>query len=141
VSIKAVKDRGKPVMPLIIGIFNPQPNDPQRSRPASFSGASVKDSDWWWGIADIPKGTAQDLVISLSDTRIVRVYAVGRGSGGARTAPDLVNPLFKVGNSWPVLNAGERLDNGIFHIEVGPGKSESYSGEAVVYKSFITRTR
>jgi hypothetical protein len=140
-SIKAVKDRGKPVMPLIIGIFNPQPNDPQRSRPASFSGTSIKDSDWWWGIADIPKGTAQDLVISLSDSRIVRVYAVGRGSGGARTAPDLVNPLFKVGNSWPVLNAGERLDNGVFHIEVGPGQSESYSGEAVVYKSFITRTR
>jgi hypothetical protein len=52
-----------------------------------------------------------------------------------------VNPLFKVGNSWPVLNAGERLENGIFHIEVGPGLSSSYSGEAVVYKSFVVRTR
>jgi hypothetical protein len=139
--IKAVKDRGKPVMPLIIGIFNPQPGDPQRSRPASFSGASSKASDWWWGIADIPKGTAQDLVITMSDPRMIRVYSVGKGSGAARAVPDLVNPLFKVGNSWPVLNAGERLDNGVFHIEVGPGQGATYSGEAVVYKSFITRTR
>lgn len=138
-SIKAVKDRGKPVMPLIIGIFNPQPGDPQRSRPASFSGTASKAAEWWWGIADIPKGVAQDLVITMSDPRMIRVYASGRGS--SRSAPDLVNPLFKVGNSWPVLNAGERLDNGVFHIEVGPGQGPAYSGEAVVYKSFITRTR
>jgi hypothetical protein len=142
-AIKAVKDRGKPVMPLIIGIFNPQPGDPQRSRPASFTGTLAGGSDWWWGIADIPKGLAQDLVITMSDTRPVRVFAAGQGigSGSRRTTSDLVNPLFKVGNSWPVLNAGARLENGVFHIEIGPGQSDGYSGEAVVYKSFMTRTR
>lgn len=140
-AIKAVKDRGKPVMPLIIGVFNPQPKDPQRSRPAAFSGRLTGGSDWWWGIADIPKGLAQDLVIAMSDSRPVRIYAAGQGPGSTRPASDLVNPLFKVGNSWPVLNAGARLDQGVFHIEVGPGESSSYSGEAVVYKSFMTRTR
>jgi hypothetical protein len=149
-AIKAIRDRGKPVMPLIIGIFNPQPGDPQRSRPASFSGRLSGGSDWWWGIADIPKGLAQDLVVTMSDSRPVRIYAAGLGRApeqgqapgeSARPASDLVNPLFKVGNSWPVLNAGARLDQGVFHIEVGPGKSEGYRGEAVVYKSFMTRTR
>ena len=103
-AIKAIKDRGKPVMPLIIGIFNPQPGDPQRSRPASFSGRLSGGSDWWWGIADIPKGLAQDLVVTMSDSRPVRIYAagLGRGSGpsprlegSARPASDLVNPLFQ----------------------------------------------
>jgi hypothetical protein len=140
-AIKATKNRGRPVMPLLIGIFNPQPGDSQRSRPGSFTGSSVSGSDWWWGIVDIPKGLAQDLVITMSDNRPVRVYAAGQGSSAGKTASDLVNPLFKVGNSWPVLNAGERLENGIFHIEVGPGLSSSYSGEAVVYKSFVVRTR
>ena len=147
-TIRAIKDRGTPVIPLIIGIFNPQPGDPQRSRPASFSGRVSDGSDWWWGIADIPKGQAQDLVVTMSDSRPVRIYAAGRGlgqgqeaGGSTRPASDLVNPLFKVGNSWPVLNAGARLNLGVFHIEVGPGKSAGYSGEAVVYKSFMTRTR
>lgn len=142
-AIRKVKDRGRPVMPLIIGIFNPQPGDPLRSRPASFSGRLRSGSNWWWGIADIPAGVAQDLVITMSDARPVRVYAagLGSGSGSKRVSSDLVNPLFKVGNSWPVLNAGARLDNGVFHIEVGPSKSEGYSGEAAVYKSFMTRTR
>ncbi len=138
-TIKAVKDRGKPLIPLIIGIFNPQPGDPMRSRPAAFSGSLAGGSDWWWGIADIPKGLAQDLVVTMSDSRPVRVYAAG--SGARRPASDLVNPLFKIGNSWPVLNAGARLDDGVFHIEVGPFQGERYSGEAVVYKSFMTRTR
>jgi hypothetical protein len=140
-AIKSTKNRGRPVMPLIVGIFNPQPGDPQRSRPGNFGGGRVSGSDWWWGIADIPKGLAQDLVVTMSDSRPVRVYAAGKGSGGGKTASDLVNPLFKVGNSWPVLNAGERLENGVFHIEVGPGSVSGYSGEAVVYKSFVTRTR
>ena len=138
-TIMAVKDRGRPLMPLIIGTFNPQPGDPMRSRPAAFSGVLAAGSDWWWGIADIPKGLAQDLVVTMSDSRPVRVYAAG--SGARRPASDLVNPIFKVGNSWPVLNAGARLDDGVFHIEVGPSRGESYSGEAVVYKSFMTRTR
>lgn len=140
-TIKSVKDRGKPLIPIIIGIFNPQPGDPQRSRPASFAGRLSSGSDWWWGIADIPKGLAQDLVITLSDSRPVRVYAAGLGSSSKRPASDLVNPLFKVGNSWPVLNAGARLEDGVFHIEVGPARAEGYTGEAVVYKSFMTRTR
>jgi hypothetical protein len=140
-TIRAVKDRGKPLIPLIIGIFNPQPGDPQRSRPAAFAGSLAAGSDWWWGIADIPKSVAQDLVITMSDSRPVRVYAAGVGAGSKPPASDLVNPLFKVGNSWPVLNAGARLVNGVFHIEVGPSKARTYSGEAVVYKSFMTRTR
>ena len=139
--VKAVKDRGKPVMPIIIGIFNPEPDDPQRSRPASFSGSAAGGSEWWWGIADIPKGLAQDLVVTMSDQRPVRIYSAGVGPGGKKPASDLVNPLFKVGNSWPVLNAGARLENGVFHIEVGPGRADGYSGEAVVYKSFMMRTR
>jgi hypothetical protein len=81
--IKAVKDRGKPVMPIIIGIFNPEPDDPQRSRPASFSGKAASGSEWWWGIADIPKGLAQDLVVTMSDSRPVRIYAAGLRSVGA----------------------------------------------------------
>jgi hypothetical protein len=140
-ALKSVKDRGKPLMPPIIGIFNPQPGDPQRSRPAAFSGSLKGGSDWWWGIADIPKGFAQDLVITMSDARPVRIYAAGLGSGSNRPSSDLVNPLFKVGNSWPVLNAGARLEDGVFHIEIGPGQELSYEGEAVVYKSFMTRTR
>jgi hypothetical protein len=140
-AIKAVKDRGKPVMPIIIGIFNPEPDDPQRSRPASFSGSSAGGAEWWWGIADIPKGVAQDLVVTMSDPRPVRIYAAGLGPDGKRPSSDLVNPLFRVGNSWPVLNAGVRLNDGVFHIEVGPGRTDSYSGVAVVYKSFMMRTR
>jgi hypothetical protein len=140
-AIKAVKDRGKPVMPIIIGIFNPEPDDPQRSRPASFSGSSAAGAEWWWGIADIPKGVAQDLVVTMSDARPVRIYAAGLGPDGKRPSSDLVNPLFRVGNSWPVLNAGVRLNDGVFHIEVGPGRTDSYSGVAVVYKSFMMRTR
>ena len=77
----------------------------------------------------------------MNDARPVRVYAAGLRSGSRRPASDLINPLFKVGNSWPVLNAGARLENGVFHIEVGPSSSNRYSGEAVVYKSFMTRTR
>jgi hypothetical protein len=140
-AIKAVKDRGKPVMPIIIGIFNPEPDDPQRSRPATFASGSVAGSEWWWGIADIPKGNAQDLVVTMSDSRPVRIYAAGLGPDGKRPASDLVNPLFRVGNSWPVLNAGARLNEGVFHIEIGPGRTDSYSGVAVVYKSFMMRTR
>ena len=140
-TMKVVQDRGRPLIPLIIGIFNPQPGDPQRSRPATFAGSLNSGSEWWWGIADIPSGVAQDLVITMNDARPVRVYAAGLRSGSRRPASDLINPLFKVGNSWPVLNAGARLENGVFHIEVGPSSSNRYSGEAVVYKSFMTRTR
>jgi hypothetical protein len=140
-AIKAVKDRGKPVMPIIIGIFNPEPDDPQRSRPASFSGDSAAGPEWWWGIADIPRGVAQDLVVTMSDSRPVRIYAAGLAPDGKRPSSDLVNPLFRVGNSWPVLNAGARLNEGVFHIEVGPGRTDLYNGVAVVYKSFMMRTR
>ena len=139
--IKTVKNRGRPVMPILIGIFNPEPDDPQRSRPASFAGRSTSGAEWWWGIADIPKGLAQDLVITMSDSRPIRIYAAGIGSGEKKPASDLVNPNFKVGNSWPVLNAGARLDSGVFHIEVGPGNQAIYKGQAVVYKSFMMRTR
>jgi hypothetical protein len=140
-AIKVVKNRGKPVMPIIIGIFNPEPDDPQRSRPASFAGSSAAGPEWWWGIADIPKGVAQDLVVTMSDPRPVRIYAAGLGADGKRPASDLVNPNFRVGNSWPVLNAGARLNDGVFHIEVGPGRGDDYNGVAVVYKSFMMRTR
>jgi hypothetical protein len=51
---------------------------------------------------------------------------------------DLVNRGNKVGNSWPVLNAGEAPEA---VVPRGPrGKAEPI-GEAVVYSSFIARMR
>ena len=54
---------------------------------------------------------------------------------------DLVSRSSRVGNSWPVLNAGSQLKGTNYYFEVQKGKTENYSGEVVVYSSFITRMR
>ena len=54
---------------------------------------------------------------------------------------DLVNRSYKVGNSWPVLNAGNTLPTNKYFFEVQKGKTPDYEGEVVVYSSFIVRMR
>mgnify|MGYP003521592773 CR=1 FL=1 len=54
---------------------------------------------------------------------------------------DLVSRSSRVGNSWPVLNAGSQLKGTNYYFEVQKGKTENYSGEVVVCSSFITRMR
>lgn len=54
---------------------------------------------------------------------------------------DLVNRSAKVGNSWPVLNAGSQLTTNKYFFEIQKGKTPDYEGEVVVYSSFIVRMR
>lgn len=139
--------RGKPVLPLQIGLFNPQPgtkgND-AKSRPAKFKGTLEGDTVYWWGLVDIPAGTLNDLVFTASDSRPIRVFSDNTLSGKEiekKKLKDLVNRQYKVGNSWPVINAGAQLAAGRFFFEVGKGKEVKYSGDVVVYSSFIVRMR
>jgi len=139
--------RGKPVLPLQIGLFNPQPgtkgND-AKSRPAKFKGTLDGDAVYWWGMVDIPAGTLNDLVFTANDSRPIRVFSDNTLSGKKieeKKLKDLVNRQYKVGNSWPVINAGAQLPAGKFFFEVGKGKEAKYSGDVVVYSSFIVRMR
>jgi len=139
--------RGKPVMPLQIGLFNPQPgtkgND-AKSRPAKFKGTLDGDAVYWWGMVDIPAGTLNDLVFTATDSRPIRAFNDNTLSGKKieeKKLKDLVNRQYKVGNSWPVINAGAQLAAGKFFFEVGKGKESKYSGDVVVYSSFIVRMR
>jgi len=149
-EIKTAKDiasRGKTVMPVMIGLFNPVPGDKkgdQKSRPAIFRGTSGGGSDYWWGMAAIPKGTLNDLVVSVSGDRDVRVFAENTKSGtlaGPKGVKDIVNKGYKVGNMWPVLNAGGQLTSGNYFFEIQAGKKADYEGEIVIYSSFIARMR
>jgi hypothetical protein len=54
---------------------------------------------------------------------------------------DLVSRASRVGDSWPVLNAGSRLATDKYFFEIQPGKTGGYEGEVVVYSSFIARVR
>jgi hypothetical protein len=139
--------RGKPVAPLQIGLFNPQPgtkgND-AKSRPAKFKGTLDGDAVYWWGMVDIPAGTLNDLVFTAADNRPIRVFSDNTLSGKKieeKKLKDLVNRQYKVGNSWPVINAGAQLTSGKYFFEVGKGKDAKYSGDVVVYSSFIVRMR
>lgn len=139
--------RGKPVLPLQIGLFNPQPgtkgND-AKSRPAKFKGTLEEEAVYWWGLVDIPGGTLNDLVFSATDSRPIRVFSDNTLSGKKieeKKLKDLVNRQYKVGNSWPVINAGAQLAAGRFFFEVGKGREAKYSGDVVVYSSFIVRMR
>jgi hypothetical protein len=141
------ESRGKPVFPLIIGLFNPVPgtkgND-QKSRPAKFKGTLSGDAAYWWGNVEIPKDKLNDLVVTTTDNRPVRVFNDNTLSGKAleqKKLKDLVNKANKVGNSWPVMNAGSQLSGGRFFLEVGKGKEAKYTGDVVVYSSFIARMR
>lgn len=144
---KEVESRGKVVMPLMIGLFNPVPgtkgND-KKSRPAKFSATGVKGNEYWWGMVSIPKGQMNDLVITLKDNRTVRVFNQNTKSGKRIEKDglqDLVSRSSRVGNSWPVLNAGSQLNGSNYYFEIQKGKTDSYSGEVVVYSSFVTRMR
>ncbi len=141
------ESRGKPVFPLVIGLFNPQPGSKgtdQKSRPAKFKGTLAGDAVYWWGNVEIAKNTLNDLVISVNDSRQVKVFNDNTLSGKRieeKKAKDLVNRQYKVGNSWPVINAGAQLSGGRFFFEVGKGKDAKYNGDVVVYSSFIVRMR
>lgn len=142
-----VLSRGKTVMPLMIGLFNPAPGstkESQKSRPAKFSATKQKDNEYWWGMVSIKKGEMNDLVITLKDNRTVRVFNQNTHSGKdikKKDLKDLVSVSNKVGNSWPVLNAAKALGSDKYFFEIQKGKTDSYSGEVVVYSSFITRSR
>lgn len=142
-----IESRGKTVMPLMIGLFNADPNSSassKKSRPAKFSATNQKKEEYWWGMVSIPRGTMNDLVVTLKDNRTVRVFNQNTHSGKdieKKNLKDLVSKQNKVGNSWPVLNAGSQLTSDKYFIEIQKGKTADYSGEVVVYNSFVVRSR
>ena len=146
-TAKEIASRGKVVMPIMIGLFNPQPGtaaEAKKSRPAVFQAKGVKDNEYWWGMVSIPKGTMNDLVVTVNDSRAVRVFTDNTKSGTLiekNKMKDLVNRGYKVGNSWPVLNAGDQLTTDKYFFEIQKGKTPDYEGEVVVYSSFIVRMR
>jgi len=146
-TAKEIASRGKVVMPVIIGLFNPQPGstaEGERSRPAVFRSTGAKKSEYWWGMVSISKGTMNDLVITVNDNRVVRVFTENTKSGtliAKQNLKDLVNRASRIGNSWPVLNAGSQLTSDKYFFEIQPGKTGSYEDDVVVYSSFITRVR
>ncbi len=146
-TAKEIASRGKVVMPIMIGLFNPQPGtaaEAKKSRPAIFQAKGVKDHEYWWGMVSIPKGTMNDLVVTINDSRVVRVFTDNTKSGSLiekNKMKDLVNRGYKVGNSWPVLNAGDQLATDKYFFEIQKGKTPNYEGEVVVYSSFVVRMR
>ena len=134
-------------MPLMIGLFNPDSaskEDDKKSYPSKFSSNNGLKDEYYWGMVSIPKGEMNDLVITMSDTRNVRVFNENTKSGKLiekNNLKDLVSRGSRVGNSWPVLNAGAQLKGNNYYFEVQKGKLENYSGDVVVYSSFITRMR
>jgi hypothetical protein len=146
-TAKEIASRGKVVMPVMIGLFNPAPGstaESKKSRPAKFSATDAKKDEYWWGMVSIPKGQMNDLVITLKDNRTVRVFSENTKSGKLikkNNLKDLVNRGYKVGNSWPVLNAGKQLTSDKYFFEIQKGKTDSYEGEVVVYSSFVVRMR
>jgi hypothetical protein len=146
-TAKDIASRGKTAMPIMIGLFNPVPGtseESKKSRPATFRATGQKGPEYWWGMVSIPKKTMNDLVITMKDDRAVRVFADNTKSGkliGKNGLADLVNRGYKVGNSWPVLNAGSQLPTEKYFFEVAKGKTPEYQGEAVIYSSFVMRMR
>jgi archaellum component FlaC len=146
-TAKEIASRGKVVMPIMIGLFNPQPGstaEAKKSRPAVFQATGAKKNEYWWGMISIPKGTMNDLVVTVNDSRTVRVFTDNTKSGTLiekNKLKDLVNRGYKVGNSWPVLNAGSQLTTDKYFFEIQEGKTPDYEGEVVVYSSFIMRMR
>ncbi|MCX7028510.1 MAG: hypothetical protein NTU62_00110 [Spirochaetes bacterium] len=146
-TAREIASRGKIAMPVMIGLFNPQPGsaeESRKSRPATFGANGAKKAEYWWGMVSIPRGAMNDLVVTVSDSRTMRVFAENTKSGSLivrNGIKDLVNRGYKVGNSWPVLNAGSQLTSDKYFFEVQPGKTPDYTGEVVVYSSFIMRMR
>jgi hypothetical protein len=146
-TAREIASRGRIVLPVMIGLFNPQPGsaeDARRSRPATFGGRGGARAEYWWGMVSIAPGAMNDLVVTVNDDRTVRVFGENTRSGslvGRNGIKDLVNKGYRVGNSWPVLNAGSQLAGDKYFFEVQPGRTPDYSGEVVVYSSFIMRMR
>jgi len=144
-TAKEIASRGKTVMPIMIGLFNPEKGGKKgdkKSRPAHLRGSIKNTPHYWWGMVSIPKKILNDLVITMKDDRPIRVFAKNTKSGKLiKNLDDLVNRSYKIGNSWPVLNAGKQLPSHKYFIEVQKGKQSKYEGEAVIYSSFIMRTR
>jgi hypothetical protein len=144
---REIASRGKVVMPVMIGLFNPEPGtdaEAKKSRPGVFQARDVTGDEYWWGMVAIPRGTMNDLVITVSDGREVRVFSENTKSGRLiqrRNMKDLVNRAYRVGNSWPVLNAGAQLPTDKYFFEIQQGKTPTYEGEVVVYDSFVVRMR
>ncbi|MEI6876290.1 MAG: hypothetical protein WCL50_14305, partial [Spirochaetota bacterium] len=136
VEVKKPKSKGKTVMPVMIGLFNPQKLDKEKSRPGIFRGSMVAKTDQWWGMTDIPRNSMNDLVVSLTDDRACKVMS----QEGAKTQ-DLVSRDKKVLNNYPVLNAGPLFQDGLYFLELAKGKTGTYQGEVVIYKAFISRMR
>lgn len=144
---KDIASRGKAAMPLLIGLFNPVPGtkaEGEKSRPAVIRGKMAGEADYWWGMVSIEAGKMNDLVVTMKDGKVVEVYAENTLSGTQikkKKLPDLVSKGSRIGNSWPVLNAGAVLKNGQYYIKISSNGNPSYSGEVVVYSSFISRVR
>jgi hypothetical protein len=144
---KDIASRGKAAMPLLIGLFNPVPGskaEGEKSRPAVIRGKMAGEADYWWGMVSIEPGKMNDLVVTMKDGKEVQVYAENTLSGSKikkNKLPNLVNRGSKIGNSWPVLNAGTVLKNGQYYIRIMDNGTPAYSGEVVVYSSFISRMR
>jgi hypothetical protein len=144
---KDIASRGKAAMPLLIGLFNPVPGskaEGEKSRPAVLRGKVDGEAAYWWGMVSIDAGKMNDLVVTLKDGKEVQVYSENTLSGSRikkDKLPDLVSKGNKIGNSWPVLNAGSLLKNGQYYVRIMGNANPSYSGEVVVYSSFISRMR
>jgi hypothetical protein len=144
-TARDIASRGKPVFPLMIGLFNPESGGKKgnkKSRPAHLRGTIKTNPHYWWGMVSIPKNKLNDLVITMKDNRPIRVFGENTKSGRRiKNLNDLVNRRYKTGNLWPVLNAGNQLPSAKYYIVVPKGTNPKYEGEAVIYSSFITRMR
>ncbi|MFA6507679.1 MAG: hypothetical protein WCT14_16375, partial [Treponemataceae bacterium] len=144
---KDIESRGKAAMPLLIGLFNPVPGskaEGEKSRPAILRGKIAKDADYWWGMISIESGKMNDLVVTMKDGKEIQVYAENTLSGTQikkKKLANLINRGSKIGNSWPVLNAGTTLNNGQYYLRISENGNPAYSGDVVVYSSFISRMR
>lgn len=144
---KDIASRGKAAMPLMIGLFNPVPGskkEGEKSRPAVIKGRIAKEADYWWGMVSIEPGKMNDLVVTMKDGKEVQVYAENTLSGALikkKKLTNLVDRGKKIGNSWPVINAGEALKNGQYYVRISENGNPAYSGDVVVYSSFISRMR
>lgn len=144
---KDIASRGKAAIPLLIGLFNPVPGskaEGEKSRPAVIKGRMQGEADYWWGMVSIEPGKMNDLVVTLKDGKVVEVYAQNTLSGTQikkKKLADLVSKGSRVGNSWPVLNAGVLLKDGQYYVRILSNGNPDYSGEVVVYSSFVSRVR
>jgi hypothetical protein len=136
VEVKKPKEKGKTIMPVMIGLFNPQRQDKDKSRPGVFRGSMTAKTDQWWGMTDIPKSAMNDLVVRVDDDRACKVMS----QSGSKTQ-DLVSRDKKVLNNYPVLNAGPLFQDGLYFLELAKGSTGTYQGEVVIYKAFITRMK